>query len=55
MKYKKWYEYRKSYRNWEALDTSLENPHGLHEEGHLTTAYDLALIMNEATKKWRFC
>ncbi len=33
-----------------ALDTTFKNPHGLHEEGHLTTAYDLALIINEATK-----
>lgn len=37
-----------------ALDTTFKNPHGLHEEGHLTTAYDLALIMNEATKNEDF-
>jgi serine-type D-Ala-D-Ala carboxypeptidase (penicillin-binding protein 5/6) len=33
-----------------ALDTTFKNPHGLHEDGHVTTAYDLALIMNEAIK-----
>ena len=27
-----------------ATDTRFLNPHGLHEEGHYTTAYDLALI-----------
>ena len=26
-------------------DTHYQNPHGLHEEGHYTTAYDLALLM----------
>jgi serine-type D-Ala-D-Ala carboxypeptidase (penicillin-binding protein 5/6) len=33
-----------------ALDTNLKNPSGLHEEGHLTTAYDLALIMRAASQ-----
>ena len=32
-----------------ALDTTFKNPSGLHEEGHLTTAYDLALIMKAAS------
>lgn len=33
-----------------ATDTHFENPHGLTEETHLTTAYDLYLIFNEALK-----
>lgn len=31
-----------------ANNTTFKNPSGLHEEGHLTTAYDLALIMRAA-------
>lgn len=31
-----------------ALDTTFKNPSGLHEDGHVTTAYDLALIMRAA-------
>lgn len=31
-----------------AKNTTFKNPSGLHEDGHLTTAYDLALIMKEA-------
>lgn len=31
-----------------ALNTNFKNPSGLHEDGHLTTAYDLALIMKAA-------
>lgn len=31
-----------------ALDTNFKNPSGLHEDGHVTTAYDLALIMRAA-------
>ena len=31
-----------------ANNTTFKNPSGLHEEGHITTAYDLALIMREA-------
>lgn len=31
-----------------ALNTTFKNPSGLHEDGHLTTAYDLALIMKAA-------
>lgn len=33
-----------------AVNTHFVNPHGLHEEGHLSTAYDLALIAREAMK-----
>ncbi|WP_300386490.1 D-alanyl-D-alanine carboxypeptidase family protein [Clostridium sp.] len=32
-----------------ALDTTFKNPSGLHEDGHLTTAYDLSLIMKAAS------
>ncbi|MGG7056715.1 D-alanyl-D-alanine carboxypeptidase family protein [Clostridium nigeriense] len=32
-----------------ALNTNFKNPSGLHEDGHLTTAYDLALIMKAAS------
>lgn len=31
-----------------ALNTNFKNPSGLHEDGHLTTAYDLALMMKAA-------
>ena len=31
-----------------ALNTTFKNPSGLHEDGHVTTAYDLALIMKAA-------
>ncbi|MGN0158023.1 MAG: D-alanyl-D-alanine carboxypeptidase family protein [Brotaphodocola sp.] len=33
-----------------ATDTHFVNPHGLTESSHLTTAYDLYLILNEALK-----
>lgn len=33
-----------------ATNTNFCNPHGLTEEGHYTTAYDLYLIFNEAIK-----
>ena len=33
-----------------ATDTHFMNPHGLHDEDHYTTAYDLYLIFNEALK-----
>lgn len=33
-----------------ATNTTFKNPHGLTEEGHLTTAYDIYLIMKEAIK-----
>lgn len=32
-----------------ALNTNFKNPSGLHEDGHVTTAYDLALIMKAAS------
>ncbi len=31
-----------------ATDTNFKNPHGLHDENHYTTAYDLYLIFQEA-------
>ncbi len=31
-----------------ALHTNFTNPHGLHDDAHYTTAYDLYLIFNEA-------
>lgn len=34
----------------QAFDTSFANPHGLDEENHYTTSYDLALITREAFK-----
>lgn len=37
-----------------ATDTHFDNPHGLTEETHLTTAYDLYLILNEALKYQAF-
>lgn len=37
-----------------ALNTTFKNPSGLHEDGHLTTAYDLALIMKEASSNEEF-
>ena len=37
-----------------AKNTSFKNPNGLDEEGHHTTAYDLALITKEAMKNERF-
>ncbi|MBS4536238.1 D-alanyl-D-alanine carboxypeptidase [Clostridium sp. D2Q-14] len=33
-----------------ALNTNFTNPHGLHSDNHYTTAYDLALISQEALK-----
>ena len=33
-----------------AYDTNFLNPHGLHDDGHYTTALDIALIMNEVVK-----
>ncbi len=33
-----------------AVNTNFVNPHGLHEEEHKTTAYDLYLIMRECLK-----
>ena len=37
-----------------ATNTTFKNPSGLHEEGHLTTAYDLALMMKEANNNPEF-
>ncbi len=37
-----------------AKDTQFKNPNGLDEDGHYTTAYDLALIAREALKNPRF-
>lgn len=31
------------------------NPHGLHEDDHYTTAYDLYILMNECIKNETFC
>lgn len=33
-----------------AYNTNFVNPHGLHDENHYTTAYDMALIAREALK-----
>ena len=37
-----------------AHNPSFRNPHGLHEIGHLVTAYDLAMIAKEAMKNQDF-
>lgn len=37
-----------------AKNTNFVNPNGLHEEGHLTTAYDLAMIAKAAMKNEEF-
>lgn len=37
-----------------AKSTNFINPNGLHEEGHLSTAYDLAMIAMEAMKNEKF-
>ncbi len=37
-----------------AVDTTFKNPHGLSEQGHETTAYDLALISSYAMKNETF-
>lgn len=37
-----------------ALNTSFKNPHGLDDENHYTTAFDLALITREAMKNKKF-
>ncbi|MBR2975077.1 MAG: D-alanyl-D-alanine carboxypeptidase [Clostridia bacterium] len=42
-------------RNAGALDTCFVNPHGLHDEGHYTTAFDLALITKCAMSNDEFC
>lgn len=37
-----------------ATGTHFVNPHGLHDDNHYTTAYDLYLIFNECLKDQRF-
>ncbi len=37
-----------------AFNTQFKNPHGLHDDGHFTTAYDLGLITCEALKTPKF-
>lgn len=37
-----------------AVDTHFNNPHGFHDDDHYTTAYDMALIMQEAIKNEDF-
>jgi D-alanyl-D-alanine carboxypeptidase (penicillin-binding protein 5/6) len=37
-----------------AKNTNFINPNGLHEEGHMSTAYDLAMIAREAMKNEKF-
>lgn len=37
-----------------ATDSHFVNPHGLHDDDHYTTAYDLYLIFNECLKDERF-
>lgn len=41
-------------RNLGATGTHFVNPHGLHDENHYTTAYDLYLIFNECVKNETF-
>lgn len=38
-----------------AVNTNFTNPHGLPDENHYTTAYDMALITAEAIKNPDFC
>ncbi|TJX16263.1 D-alanyl-D-alanine carboxypeptidase [Tissierella creatinini] len=38
-----------------ALDTSFMNPHGLHNDNHYSSAYDLGLITRAAFKSREFC
>ena len=38
-----------------ATNTHFVNPHGLNNEDHYTTAYDLYLIFNEAIRYEKFC
>lgn len=41
-------------KNIGALNSNFKNPHGLHDEDHYTTAYDLAIITREAMKYKEF-
>ncbi len=45
----------KKARDIGALNSSFKNPNGLDEEGHFTTAYDLAIITREAMQNEKFC
>jgi len=38
-----------------AVNSNFKNPHGLHDDDHYTTAYDLALITAQAFKNKDFC
>ncbi len=38
-----------------ALDTSFMNPHGLHDDNHYSSAYDLGLITRAAFESKEFC
>ena len=48
-------EMNKLARKIGAYDTSFKNPNGLDQEGHYTTAKDLALITKYALKNEEFC
>lgn len=37
-----------------AFDTNFSNPHGLHDDNHYTTAYDLAILTSNAYKNQTF-
>lgn len=37
-----------------ALDTNFTNPHGLHDDNHYTTPYDLAMITQHALENYNF-
>lgn len=36
-------------------NTQFANPHGYHDENHYTTAYDMAILAQEAMKNEKFC
>ena len=48
------YEMTKRAAQIGAVDTSFKNPSGLNEDGHYSTAYDMALITREAMKNRDF-
>lgn len=41
-------------KDLQAVNTNFTTPHGLHDENHYTTAYDLYLIFNECIKREEF-
>lgn len=41
-------------RNLGCKNTQFRNPHGLHDEEHFTTAYDMSLIMKRALQNHKF-